>query len=345
MVETASPIHYPLAGAPDKNGGYLEVRPGVFWLRMPLWESLDHINLWLLDEGDSWTLVDTGLGSQGCKEAWQRLAGELLRDKPVGRIIVTHFHPDHIGLAGYLHEKFQAPLAMTEVTAKRARFLLEDRGRERLEAIEAFCVLHGIKLTERYAKFIRGWRYREQVTALPEQIAFLDHQLPVMIGACEWQPMVVRGHAEDHLSLFCPPLELLISGDQVLPRITSNVSVHFSNADEDELAEYLASMDRFARLPEQTLVLPSHGRVFTGLHGRIAQIRRSHDQQLARTAELCAAPVNAWELAPRLFARSINDDNVLLAFGETLAHLKYLENRGRLETQFQGETCYYRQAG
>ena len=155
--------------------------------------------------------------------------------------------------------------------------------------------------------------------------------------------MVVRGHAEDHLSLFCPALNLLISGDQVLPTITSNVGLHFNNADDDALDEYLTSMTGFAQLPEETLVLPSHGRIFTGLYNRIAAIRHSHDKQLEKTYTLCATPASAWEVTPKLFERPLDELNLMLAFGETLAHLTYLQNRGKLKKQFSEETCYFAQ--
>ncbi len=315
--------------------------PGILWLRVPLAGSLAHINLWLLDDGDSWALVDTGLDSQDCRDAWENLSAVVLPDKPVGRIIVTHYHPDHIGLAGYLGDKFQVDLSMTRGTAERARFLLDNKVDDWKEAIEAFCLLHGIKSVNLYTDFITGQRYRKAVSKLPGQIAFIDHEQSLTIGQYAWRPLVARGHAEDHLSLFCPELNLLISGDQILPVITSNVSVHFNNADEDALDEYLASMLRFSQLPEDTLVLPSHGRVFTGLHNRIARINASHERQLTKTYELCATPASAWDMAPRLFERRLDDLNLMLAFGETLAHLTYLQNQGKLKRQFNKETCYF----
>ena len=342
MSGTDFSIHYPLEAVPEP-GGYLEVRPGIFWLRVPLPGTLNHINLWLLDAGDSWVLVDTGIDAGVTRAAWDKLSAGLLRDKPVSRIIVTHYHPDHVGLAGYLGDKFQADLFMTRVTAERTRFLLSSRVGDWEEAVQPFCRLHGIQSVDLYMDFITGQRYRQAVSKLPGNIAFLDHEKPITIGAYEWRPLVVRGHAEDHLSLFCPALNLLISGDQVLPRITSNVGIHFNNADEDALDEYLSSMTRFARLPEETLVLPSHGRVFTGLYNRIAAINHNHDKQLEKTYTLCATPANAWEVTPRLFERPLDDLNLMLAFGETLAHLAYLQNRGKLKKQFDNETCYYAQ--
>ena len=342
MPRTEFAIHYPLEAVPEP-GGYLEIRPGLFWLRVPLPGTLNHINLWLLDDGDSWTLVDTGINAQVTRVAWETLSAALLKDKPVSRIIVTHYHPDHVGLAGYLGDKFQADLFMTRVTAERTRFLLNSRVDDWREDTQSFCRLHGIQATDLYMDFITGQRYRQAVSKLPEQITFLDHGQPLTIGDHDWHPMVVRGHAEDHMSFFCPVLSLLISGDQVLPTITSNVGLHINNADEDALDEYLSSMTRFAQLPEETLVLPSHGRIFTGLYNRIAAIRHSHDKQLEKTYTLCATPASAWEVTPKLFERPLDELNLMLAFGETLAHLVYLQNRGKLKKQFNKETCYFAQ--
>ena len=345
MSGTDFSLHYPFGKTVPEQGGYMEIRPGIFWLRIPLPGRLDHINLWLLDAGESWTLVDTGLGWLEARQAWERLAADLVRDKPVSRIIVTHFHPDHVGLAGYLGGKFGAELAMTRMTAERTRFLLDAANDDWRETVSAFCRLHGIGPEQQYLDFITGQRYRTAVSRLPETVTVLDHDRPIAIGAHTWQPLVVNGHAEEHMALFCPSLKLLISGDQVLPTITSNVALHINNDDKDALDEYLASMTRFEQLPEDTLVLPSHGRVFTGLYKRIAAINHSHDKQLEKVHALCRNAGNAWELSPKLFSRPLDDFNRIMAFGETLAHLEYLHNRGKLAKEMRNGTCYYAQAG
>ena len=344
MSGTDFSLHYPFGKTAPDPGGYMEIRPGIFWLRIPLPGRLDHINLWLLDAGESWTLVDTGLAWLEARQAWKRIAADLVRDKPVSRIIVTHFHPDHVGLAGYLGGKFDAELAMTRMTAVRTRFLLDAVNDDWRESVDVFCRLHGIGPEEQYLDFITGQRYRTAVSRLPESVTFLDHEQTITIGEKEWQPLVVNGHAEDHMALFCPALKLLISGDQVLPTITSNVALHINNDDRDALDEYLASMTRFGQLPEDTLVLPSHGRVFTGLYKRIAAINHSHDKQLDKVHALCEVPGSAWDLSPKLFSRPLDDFNRIMAFGETLAHLEYLHNRGKLAKEMRNGTCYYAQA-
>ena len=317
MSGTDFSLHYPFETVPEP-GGHLEVKPGIFWLRIPLPDRLAHINLWLLDAGESWILVDTGIAWGAARAAWDKLALELVRDKPVSRIIVTHFHPDHVGLAGYLAGKFDAELAMTRATEEKTRFLLDSDNKDWEAPVSAFCRLHGIEQEQQYLDFVTGQRYRTAVSRLPPAVTVLDHERPIAIGAEVWQPLVVCGHAQDHLALFCPELKLLISGDQVLPTITCNVALHIDNAGEDALDQYLSSMSRFRQLPEDTLVLPSHGKVFTGLHRRIAAIHHSHDGQLAQTHALCETPGNAWDLCPKLFTRPLDDFNRLLAFGETL---------------------------
>ena len=342
MNGTDFSLHYPFEAVPEP-GGSLEIRPGVFWLRIPLPGRLDHINLWLLDAGGSWVLVDTGLDRGEAREAWDRVAVELVRDKPVSRIIVTHFHPDHVGLAGYLGEKFNAEIAMTGMTALRTRHLLYSVKEDWRGRAAAFCRLHGVGPEDQYLEFITGQLYRTTVSGLPDTVTFLDHEQPISIGGHAWQPLVVNGHAEDHLALYCPGLELLISGDQVLPTITSNVGMHINNEGEDPLEQYLGSMAVFGELPEDTLVLPSHGKVFNGLHRRIAAIHHSHDRQLAQTHALCETPGNAWDLSPKLFNRPLDDFNRIMAFGETLAHLEYLRRRGKLAKEMRNGTCYYAQ--
>ena len=210
MSGTDFSLHYPFETVPE-SGGFLEIRPGIFWLRVPLPGGLDHINLWLLDAGESWTLVDTGLDWGAAREAWNRLVRELAGNKPVSRIIVTHFHPDHVGLAGYLGGKFGAGIAMTRMTALMTRHLLDSLRDDWKERASAFCRLHGIGPEEQYLDFITGQGYRTVVSRLPESVTVLDHDRPIAIGEHAWQPLVVNGHAEEHVALFCPDLELLIS--------------------------------------------------------------------------------------------------------------------------------------
>ncbi len=340
MSERAFSIQYPLNNQPGP-GAYLEVIPGIIWLRMPLPLALDHINLWLIDEGESWALVDTGFNAAVCRGVWDSLSMTLLKGKPIGRIIVTHYHPDHIGLAGYLYHRYETDLSMTQITAERARFLFSGRVDDCRDAVAAFCRLNGVEAIDLYVNFVTGQNYRQIISALPEQVGFVHHERPINLAGSEWRPIVARGHAEDHLSLYNPQLNILISGDQVLPAITTNVGIHFNNADEDALAQYLASMDRFSALPEDALVLPSHGKVFKGLHNRIAFIHENHQRQLDKTLALCTVPMTAWDMTHKLFTREMDELNTLLAFGESLAHLTYLANRGRLQQQLVNGVCYY----
>lgn len=232
-------------------GGRLEIRPGASWLRVTLPGRLRRINLWLLEDGDHWTPADTGLNLEGVQQTWERLATGPLRDKPAVR------------------------LCMAEATARRARFLLDSDLEDRRAALDDCCALHGIPCAEHEAEFIAGQRYRQAGARLPGDLAVLDHERPLVIGARERLPPAAHGRAEDRLSLFCPDLSLPIAGDQALPAIAGNAAGHFNNVAEDALAECLESMERFAALPRELLTLPSHGRVFANLRNRMAAVRHS----------------------------------------------------------------------
>lgn len=337
-------LNYPLAHTPEP-GTHTEVISGVHWLRLPLPIQLHHINVWLLSDGDGWTLVDTGMNVDTCLAAWTEFADALFFDKPLKRIIVTHYHPDHVGLAGYLAERFEARLCMTEMSYKRTCFLCDSESEDWQSQVALFCKLHGIANEERYTEFIVGKEYRKVISTLPVKVDFLDHNIEIEIDGCYWQPIVASGHAEDHLSLYSAEKNLLISGDQVLPEITSNIGVHFNNAGDNALEQYLTSLELFDALPEDVMVLPSHGRVFTGLHKRTAYIREKHSSRLQNLWELCKTPQNVTQLIPQLFGKNDLDGfNQALAFGEILAHLVYLNNQGKLIKHIKNETCYFAQA-
>lgn len=312
-------------------GGFRDPLPGVRWLRLPLPFELNHINVWLLADGDGWTLVDTGLDDAAVREAWAALFTTALEGRPIRRIIVTHYHPDHMGLAHFLWERFRPQLLMSADTAARTRFLLQGSAACDLDRIAAFCRVHGIGDIERYIDFVTGEGYRRMVSGLPEAVTVIDEDSRLRIGGRDWLPLIANGHAPGHTSLHCAEAGLFIAGDQVLPSISPNISVHANNHNEDALHAYLTSLQRFARLPEDTAVLPSHGRVFTGLHGRLHSIAGHHRERLDRVRSLCTQPLCLAEVTPRLFRRKLEGSDYPLALGEALSHLVYLANRKELD--------------
>ncbi|MDP3538112.1 MAG: MBL fold metallo-hydrolase [Azonexus sp.] len=322
-------LHYPYAVPPDA-GVTIEVAPGVFWLRMPLPFQLDHINLWLLRDGEGWTIVDTGFPDDGVRATWSQIIAGL--DGPVKRLIVTHFHPDHLGLASWLMEQTGAPLWMTsgefltahavwnEVAGHGARFMVEQFRQHGLDAA-------------RLAKFEqRGSGYRKAVPALPEYYHRLKAGDIAAVDGKKWQILIGHGHAPEHMSLYCAELNVLISGDMLLPRISTNISVFSATPDADALGWFLDSLDDLAReIPEETLVLPSHGLPFSGVQSRVAALHAHHEERLGALETSCEqVPKSAAELLAVLFQRALDTHQTMFAMGEAIAHLNYLEQAGRL---------------
>ena len=322
-------LHYPHARHPA-TGELIEVAPGVFWLRMPLPFQLDHINLWLLRDGDGWTIVDTGFPNEAVMTTWKQIIEKL--DGPVKRLIVTHFHPDHLGLAAWLMEQTGAPVWMTtgefltahavwhEVGGHGARFMVEQFRQHGLDA-------------ERLAKFEkRGSGYRKAVPALPEHYHRLKAGDAVAVDGRKWQIIIGHGHAPEHMALYCAELGVLISGDMLLPRISTNISVFAATPEADALRWFLESLDEMARdIPGNTLVLPSHGLPFVGIQPRVVALHAHHEERLHALESHCQkAPQSAAELLEVLFNRALDTHQTMFAMGESIAHLNYLEQAGRL---------------
>ena len=322
-------LHYPHAH-PPAAGEMLEVAPGVFWLRMPLPFQLDHINLWLLRDGSGWTIIDTGFPDDGVRASWRQILDRL--DGPVRRLIVTHFHPDHLGLATWLMTETGAPLWMTtgefltahvvwnEVGGHGARFMVEQFRQHGLDA-------------ERLGKFEkRGSGYRKAVPSLPEYYHRLKAGDWATVDGKKWQILIGHGHAPEHMALYCPELDVLISGDMLLPRISTNISVFAATPEADALRWYLDSLDEMARdIPAKTLVLPSHGLPFTGVQERVRALHLHHEERLQALENSCEqAPQSAAGLLDVLFNRQLDTHQTMFAMGEAIAHLNYLEQAGRL---------------
>jgi len=324
-------LRFPFTDPPD-TGTAVPVAPGVLWVRMPLPFALDHINLWVLEDGDGWTLVDTGIATDETRALWDTLLAGPLAGRPVRRLICTHFHPDHIGLSGWLTDRLSVPLwaSVTEWAFGRQLAAMPDDAfaeiARRLYA-RAGC---GPDLLDFVAQ--RGNPYRHRVAALPTSVRRLMNGQDVRIGASTWRVVTGQGHSPDHVGLFSAHARVLISGDQVLPRISPNVSVWPTEPDEDPLSLFLASLHHWrAAVDDDVLVLPSHGLPFRGLHARLGVLLHHHDGRLDETVALCRGePKTAMDLLPRLFQRELDDHQLFFALGETLAHLHHLVAQDRL---------------
>ncbi len=311
--------------SPPATGTTLAVAPGVHWLRMPLPFALDHINLWLLEDGDGWVAVDTGIALDAVKDAWK----SVLAGRRLCRQIVTHFHPDHLGLAAWLEAKTGAPLLMTQGEYLTAHVVAAGLPPFGIPDMVAFYRAHGLDAARAAALEARGNAYRRGVPAIPVTFQRLCHDDVLMIGAHAWRVIVGHGHAPEHASLYCASLGVLIAGDMLLPRISTNVSAFAAQPDADPLGLFLASLERLAELPADTLVLPSHGRPFRGLRERVAELAAHHAARCADLLAACAAaPQSAGDLLEVLFGRAIDDAHqILFAMGEAIAHLNHLEKR------------------
>lgn len=307
-----------------------EIAPGIWWHRKPLPFALDHINLWLLDDGDGWTLVDTGLNRSEVREAWEHIFAAVLGGKPVTRLIVTHFHPDHMGLAGWLAPRFDVPLWATLGEWALGRMLSLDDGRFSMDVFRSFYRRAGCNDEQMALVEERGNPYPTRVAPIPGSYRRLRDGQSIVIGGRSWKVITGTGHSPEHACLFCEAERILISGDQILPRISPNVSVWPQEPDGDPLALFLASLKRFEPLPADTLVLPSHDRPFVGLPGRIESLAHHHDERLEETWAACAEPASAVTVLRKLFKRSLDTHQFFFAIGETLAHLHHLAGLGRI---------------
>jgi glyoxylase-like metal-dependent hydrolase (beta-lactamase superfamily II) len=320
------PLDHPWA-EPPAPGTTTTVAPGIRWLRMPLPFALNHINLWLLDDGDGITVVDTGLGLPDTRELWERIFASELGGKRITRVIATHFHPDHFGNAGWLTERWGVELWCTQAEYQAAVIACTSRA-ARPELYHEHYRRNGIAGDALEKLRARGNHYPSLVPSLPDSYHCLRDGDRVKIDGEAWEVIVVLGHAPEHAALWCAASNVLISGDQVLPKITTNVSIWADRPHDDPLRLFLDSFARFRPMPADALVLPSHGLPFRGLHARIDALKAHHDERLSETLGALAEPKTAAELLPVLFRRELDTHQLSFAIGEVLAHLNYLESSG-----------------
>ena len=339
---------YPFEGPPPR-GELLEVAPGVHWIRMPLPFALNHINLWAIDDGAGWTIVDTGVRNDETTETWRQLFSLAVDGRRITRVIVTHMHPDHVGMAGWLARKFDCRLWMTRLEYLSCRTLVADTGREAPADALAFYRRAGWSQAalEHYGS--RFGNFGKLIYTLPDSYRRIEDGETLAIGGRDWQVIVGSGHSPEHACLYCPALKVLISGDQILPRISSNVSVYPTEPDANPMAEWLASLAKLRReVPADVLVLPAHNECFRGLHDRITHLERGQETAMVRLRRTLAEPKRAIDVFGALFARTIDPANVALlgmATGESLACLNYLVHAGEATCELDDAgVAWYRMA-
>ena len=339
-------LHYPLGNTLAPVGQALQVAEGVHWIRMALPFALDHINLWLLkdriDGVEGWTIVDCCLDNPQARNQWSEVFANCLNGLPVLRVIATHMHPDHLGLAHWLCAHWQVPLWISATDYHTAKNLIAITPSHDGQQAIGFFKSHGLQDESVHdALRDRTLQFGHMVPALPRQFVRLYDGLALHIDGRAWHCISGYGHAPEHIALHCPTLNILISGDMVLPRISSNISVYDSEPESNPLQMFLDSLDKFAHLPADCLVLPSHGKPFTGLHQRITQLKHHHAERLADIMTACPATgFTANDVLPVLFKREMDAHQITFALGESLAHLHCLWFAGDLSRQLRPDGVY-----
>lgn len=330
MSMTETSIAYEFDSKPAV-GLTAQVSDGIHWLRMPLPFALGHINLWLLRDRGGWTIVDTGVGTEDCQAIWRQTFSTTMQCEAAERVVVTHLHPDHAGCAGWLCREFGVDLWMSRDEYLLCRILVSDTGREAPDAGTRFYASAGFppEAMDSYRKMFG--MFGKYVTPMPEAYQRLSDGDQLSIGADEWEVIVGRGHSPEHACLFNAKRNLLISGDQLLPTISSNVSVYPTEPKGNPLRDWIASLNRLKfRLPDDVLVLPAHGKPFRGAHARLDQLIEEHMTGLDALYDYCTEPRRAIDVFPALFKAKITSRNLILATGESIAHLNYLCDAGEL---------------
>lgn len=330
---TAKPVHdklsFPFDAVPEK-GEMVAVADGVFWIQMPLFFELNHINLWMLDDGDGWVLVDTSIHTKDMCTIWETLIEKYCQDKPIKKVICTHMHPDHVGMAGWLVERFDCELVMTRLEYLTCRLLAADTGKPAPPEGLSFFRKHAMpeSFLENYEKMFGG--FGKAIYRMPQSYKRIEDRDILRIGGHDWEVVVGNGHSPEHASLYCAALDVFITGDQVLPKISSHIGTFPTEPDSDNLSDWLESCANIPiRVPDTVLVLPAHNTPFFGLHARLTNLIENHEKALARILKLLDVPRNANDpdLFSNLFKRKINESNHGMALSETLSHLNCLMKR------------------
>ncbi len=324
---------------PPEPGEVIEAAPGVLWARFALPFALNHVNIYLVEDGDGWAAIDTGIANDETKAAWDALLTGPLKGSRLTRLIITHHHPDHVGLAGWLAERFDLPVHMSETEYLTTRFFMTGREAAHGEVYHRFYRQHGMSAEEADAVAGRGHTYLEMITGLPAQFHGLDDGASLTIGGRRFNVLKGGGHASDQAMLHCQEDSLFFAADQVLERITPNVSVHAMQPEANPLGNFLRSLARLKRdVPDGTLALPGHQMPLRAVHRRIDELIDHHEKRCEIIADLCRkAPMSVYALTPALFHnRKLDAHQMSFAFSEALAHVNHMIVEGQAEWADKG---------
>jgi glyoxylase-like metal-dependent hydrolase (beta-lactamase superfamily II) len=334
MHGTAETISFPWP-TPPEPGKVVDLAPGLKWLRLALPFQLNHVNIYMLAHDGGWAVVDTGIGTDSTKAAWEAVFSGALAGQKVTRLIVTHSHPDHVGLAGWIAERFDCPLTMTQTEYFHALFHQTRRTDAQIKDQGEFYRRHGIPPATITQLLGRGSNYLTRTTNLPASYYRTYDGQRLAIGAREFEVLTGGGHALEQMMMLSRPEKLFLSADQVLSKISPNVSVWSMEPDANALGHYLTSLERLGReLPDDVLVLPGHGVPFYGVKTRIRQLRDHHEERCGAITTACRAKaLTASDMVPLIFNRVLDAHPAGFATGEVIAHINYMLSEGRLIKQ------------
>ena len=339
-IRASAVLEYPFE-APAPDGSVVEVAAGILWARMPMPMALDHINVYLLRNQRGWTIVDTGLNTDRCRELWELIVAERLGGLPVTALLCTHMHYDHAGLARWLCERFDIPLYMTHGEYFMMRAFAEPLPDPLPPSQQAFYARAGMP-GERVQRMMKGLRGDPFIAPLPESFRRIRGGDVLTIGKRRWRVVIGEGHSPEHACLVDVDAGIMLAGDQLLPRISSNVLVGPMEPEANPLQLWFDSLARLDPLAADTLVLPSHERVFRGLHARTTELRAHHEQQFGVLRRDLAehGRRTAFEAMAQLFPRLRGAIDDMLALGETLAHLSWLRYAGEIRRELDEDGAY-----
>ena len=338
-----SRLTYPFKDHPTP-GTTREVAPGVRWLTMPMGGGLNHINLYLLEDERGWVVVDTGLQTEETNKWWQKIFATELNGKPVVAVVCTHFHPDHIGQALAITEQFECPFYMTRSEYFQARTFANSGPSSHMSRMSTeFYTRAGMDLSALEA-MQEGWNAKNRTVfrmpELPSGYRRLRDGDQAKFGGRYWRVVVGDGHSPEHACLYCESLNLMISGDQILPIITSNVSVHPTEPEANPLNDWLQSHERLAWIPDETFILPAHNLPFYGVSERLHELIDHHEERMLAVEEYCTEKRTSVELLPIMFKRKLDGRQIMMALGEAIAHLHLLMHRKRIRRILDDDGVY-----
>ena len=344
MSDSAAELIYPHE-SPPAPGSILEVAPGVYWLQMPLPMSLNHINLYLLADDDGYIIVDTGIRGEETRDLWRQIIAGL--DKPVTRVICTHMHPDHTGQAGFLTDTYRVPLSMSYAEFYQARvmatMMISNSGES--WQISEYFERAGINpdFMQKMHKMRGSWSPRSEDHIFPASFERLADGDMLTIGSTSWEVITGNGHSPEHVCLYSNALRVLLSGDQILPIITSNVSVSPTEPGGNPMTGWLTSLAKLReRIPDETLILPAHNLPFYGAGARLTELIEHHEDRMLILEHNCVQPQTAVDLLPHLFKRKLEGPSMFMGLGECIAHLHCLMERGRIDRTLTNGVYHYR---